>query len=753
MRSPCKTLRNAMLSSVISSLVAAPLCAQAQQGAQTEAEENEPEIAELSKIVVVGKRAVQVRDIPGSVSVMGHQELQTLGAQSMADYVSRTPGVVFNQGTPGNSTVTVRGVSTGLDQGQGTTGYFINEAPLTDPGFSIGTPDIDTFDVENVVVLRGPQGSLFGSGSLGGAINYQAARPDPAGFSAHLQGTAETVSQGGDGGAFRAMVNVPLATDTLAVRGVYYNRDIAGYLDNAGTGIDDANETRIEGGRVQVLWQPVDGTSLNYMYLQQVTENRDSMSERTADAGPLRILSEFPESSRFETRMHNLRFDHELSFGAFTALATHHEKKNLTHDDATQDLSDAGIVLGPGPVLLGGHASSRGTTYELRLASAPGGRYDYVVGVMHNETDQSVVQFVQDPGSAEIVDAIFGPGAGAEFAPDDVTLFVNLPIKGKETALFGELTYHLSDSWKATVGGRVFSQKVNGDTESAGLVTYLLTGTSPFNNGATRYSERGFSPEASITWTPSQDFMAYALVSKGFRIGGPNPTPSLPGQPVPISYDSDSLINYELGFRAGLLDDRMLLDVTGFYIDWDNIQLRRQTSQALNFGLNAGAAELFGVEASATFRLTRALTLQSSVTWMDATLKDEIPAYPPPPEPVVQPAIPAGSALPGASEWLVSNTLIYRWASESRLRPSLVLSHRHAGEAQSLIGSNAVEGGYHIFDARVRLNAGRWGITGFVSNLGDRRGVVQRSADSLGVTTQQTYITPRTIGVTIDVYF
>lgn len=746
-----------MLGSVISSLMAAPLCAQtppvAQAEAEAEAGESGPEVAELSKIVVVGKRPMQMRDIPGSVSVMGNQDLQTIGAQSMADYVTRTPGVVFNQGTPGNSTVTVRGVSTGQDQGQGTTGYFINEAPLTDPGFSIGTPDIDTFDVENVVVLRGPQGSLFGSGSLGGAINYQATRPEPTGFSAHLQGTAETVSQGGDGGAFRAMVNVPLATDTLAVRGVYYNRDIAGYLDNVGTGVEDANETRIEGGRVQVLWQPIDGTSLNYMYLQQETENRDGMSERTADAGRLRSMSEFPENSRYETRLHNLRFDHELSFGTITALATHHEKENLTRDDATQDLSEAGIVLGPGPVLLGGYASSRGKTYELRLASAPGDRYDYIVGVMHNETDQSIVQFIQDPGSAEIVDTIFGPGAGAAFAPDDVTLFVNLPIKGRETALFGEFNYRLNDHWKATVGGRAFFQKVNGDTQARGLITQLLTGTSPFNYGATRYNERGLSPKASITWTPSQEFMAYALVSKGFRIGGPNPTPSLPGQPVPVSYDSDSLINYELGFRADLLDSRLLLDVTGFYIDWDNIQLRRQTSQALNFGMNAGAAEIFGVEASATFRLTQALSLQSSVTWMDATLGAEIPAYPPPPEPAVQPAIPAGSGLPGASDWLVSNTLIYRWAGGSRLRPSLVLSHRYAGEAQSAIGSNAVEGDYHVFDARLRLDAGRWGITGFVSNIGDRRGVVQRLANEFGMTTQQTYTLPRTIGVTIDVYF
>src|SRR5678816_350233 len=129
-------------------------------------------------IVTATKRPEAVRDISGSVSAYSGEQLEELGAETMADYVTRVPGVVFNQDTPGDSTITVRGVSTGQDPGQGTTGYFINDVPLSDPGFSIGTPDIDTFDVDNVVVLRGPQGTLFGSGSLGGAINYQAARPD-----------------------------------------------------------------------------------------------------------------------------------------------------------------------------------------------------------------------------------------------------------------------------------------------------------------------------------------------------------------------------------------------------------------------------------------------------------------------------------------------------------------------------------------------------------------------------------------------
>jgi outer membrane receptor protein involved in Fe transport len=254
---------------------------------------------ELEEIVVTAPKTQEpVRDIPGSVSAFSDQDLQALGAQSMADYVTRTPGVVFNAGTPGNSTVTVRGISTGLDQGQGTTAYFLNEVSLTDPGFSIGTPDVDTFDVDNVAILRGPQGTLFGSGSLGGAVNYQAASPHLRQFDARLQGTIEAVEEGGTGDAQRLMLNVPLASDELGVR-----------------------------------------------------------------------------------------------------------KDNSTDDDATVDLAGA-TLGGAGPVTLGGYADSEGTTYEIRLASMPGGRFDHLIGAMRDDTDQSIVQFVHDPGSAAVVDLL-----------------------------------------------------------------------------------------------------------------------------------------------------------------------------------------------------------------------------------------------------------------------------------------------------------------------------------------------------------
>jgi outer membrane receptor protein involved in Fe transport len=154
-------------------------------------------------VVTATKRPEAVRKISGAVTAFSGDQLEKLGAQDMSDYLTRTPGVVFDSSTPGWSTVVIRGVSTtnGIDQGQSTTGLFINDVPLTDPFYSIATPDIDAFDVNNVAILRGPQGTLFGSASLGGAVNYQAAAPVLGKFDAHLQASIEDVDHGGAGGS------------------------------------------------------------------------------------------------------------------------------------------------------------------------------------------------------------------------------------------------------------------------------------------------------------------------------------------------------------------------------------------------------------------------------------------------------------------------------------------------------------------------------------------------------------------------
>lgn len=697
-------------------------------------------------VVTATKRAEPVREIAGSISAQTGEELDKLGAQGLSDYLTRTPGVVFNATTPGSGSVIIRGVgtTTGQDIGQATTGIFINEVPLTDPSLSIGTPDIDTFDVDNVAILRGPQGTLFGSSSLGGAINYQAARPDLDDFGARFQGSLRGTRHGGTGGAAKVMLNAPVVAGKLGIRGVFVYREDAGYIDNIGTGDSDANRTVTKGGRLLATWAPTETTTFNYLYLEQRQRTDDSGYRQTGLGGDLRKSTAAPEFSTFGTLLHQLRLDEELAFGTITATATRHEKKTDGLTDLTGGLSDA--LFGLAPISSFGPGSSKGNTFEIRIASPAGSTFEYLIGAMYDRTKMRQRQVIYAEGLADFVDAA-GPllglpaDSGQLLAPGDLLVDAALPATAKEIALFGELTYNFSDRFEATIGGRLFEQRLVNGSDAYGLFVLLNAGEYEQSiSGSRKWS--GFSPKASITWKPNEDLMVYALASKGFRFGGSNLS-ALPG--IPSSYDSDSLWNFELGTRADLWDRKLLLDVTGFYIDWSDIQLKRQLS-GLNFAQNAGKAELYGIEASLALRPADGLEINSSLTWLDATLSED---FDPDELDPANPVIPSGTRLPGSSKWQVSNSLSYEfeWADVS---PRLSLSHRYISRAPSDLEAASSQGGYHLFDARIGGKLGPVGMTVFLENITDRRGVTN---SSLLPPLQEYLVRPRTMGVTLDVGF
>jgi len=714
---------------------------------QTRVAPAEPASGLEEVIVTATKRPESVREISGSVSALTGDDLSKLGAQSMEDYLTRTPGVVFNGSTPGFSSATIRGISTttATDQGQGTTGYFIDDVPLTDPYFALAIPDIDAFDVGNVTVLRGPQGTLFGSASLGGAINYQTAKPDAGGWDMRAETTAADVAHGGVDWAGKLMVNAPLVSDKLAVRGTYVYRNVAGYVDNVGMGTKDANETTIRGGRLQVLWTPTDHTKVSYLFLDQLTGTRDDGYEQPA-VGRLTKRSVLPEYNNFETRIHNLRVDHDFGFATLTAAAAHHKKTMRTFVDFTEvfgapDAIFPGVAL---PVVeLPSWGSSSGKTFEVRLASASHQPFEYLIGAMRDDTRMDVNQSIDVPGAGPILDAALGPGAGAMFASGDQLLYAAIPLRGVETAVFGEASYRFSDQWKLTLGGRAFDTKVDTATITSGLLGGTLPGQPPLHQAGSQ-DERGFTPKASLTWTPGPTFMAYALASQGFRYGGPNIAQSEPGFVVPRGFKSDSLWNYEVGARSTLLDRRLQLDGTLFYVDWSDIQLRQRTPGQINFATNAGKARSYGFEGAVNWAATRNLSLSANLTYLNAELSRAFVSNPGGLTPIL---VDAGTTLPGASKWQVSDAISYQW-STAPLQPALLLSHRFISSAPSgVLGETLRQGDYHLVDARASVRIDKLDVTLFVDNIADTRGVTTQIMN--GPLLQQYLVRPRTIGLTL----
>jgi outer membrane receptor protein involved in Fe transport len=699
----------------------------------------------LEEVIVTGKTGAQpARSVSGSVSAMSGAQLEAIGAQGFGDYLTRTPGVVYNAGVPGLSTASIRGVATtvGVSNNQGTTGYFINDVPLTDPFYSAGIPDIDTFDVDNVTVLRGPQGTLFGAASLGGAINYQAARPNLSAYQLHAQATAQSTRDGAPGGAARIMLNAPIVEDRLAVRAVYVRRSDGGYVDNVVLGRANSNRTTVEGGRLQAAWTPTATTRISYLFLQQSQDTADVGYEEPVRAGPLKKASLIGEPASFRTRVNSLRVDHDLAFATLTATAAYHEKSSTTVGDVTQFF--AASLPGAAPVSNVLAADSHGAAFELRLASPAGRRLEYLIGAYHDEIDETIRQAFSAPNAAAVIETVYGPtygsGVGAATAPGGVFLAADVPFKGQETAAFGEASYHVSDQLKLTAGGRLFDTRSISTTTASGFFNLLSSGAiQSVRSGAQR--QTGFSPKAAITWTPNPDLLAYGLVSKGFRYGGPNINPSSPGFAIPASFDSDSLVNYELGVRTNWLDHRLQVDATAFFIDWSDIQLQLYSPLGLTYLANAGKAASTGVEATASWRIRPELALQSNLTYLNAALSEDFDPG------GGQPIVPKGARLPGASRWQVSSTLSYQWTTVPAA-PVLTLSHHYVSRAPGDLAAGAAQGGYNQFDARATFHLDRVDISVFAQNIGNSRGVT--SASLLSGPLQQFVLRPFTVGMTAD---
>jgi iron complex outermembrane recepter protein len=706
------------------------------------------EAIELQPVLVTAtRRPEEARAIAGSVTAFTGDELDALGAQGFSDYLTRAPGVAFNYSIPGDSTIVIRGVSTTTfpDQGEGTTAYFINDVPLTDPFHSVAIPDIDTFDVANVTIMRGPQGTLFGSASMGGALNYEAAKPNLDEYQAHVQGTMDGVDSGGLGGSGKLMLNAPIVPGLLAVRGVFVYRSDPGFIDNLGTHQENVNRTLNRGGRFEATWTPSDSSTVNYLFLKQSEDTRDLGYSEPGYAGLYAKNTAVPEPFAFGVTINSLRLDQSLSAGTLTVMASYHQKTQLETGDFTSSFSF--LAPGASAIVYQQTAQANGTTLEARFASPTGRKLEYVVGAFHDLTHENFNAVIGTQGlpAAELsneIDGVLGVGSGAAIVEGNGLIENDLaPFSGSESAIYGQASYRPVSDWKLTFGGRYYYTTTRSESLLQGLSPYLDTGgvaaVQSYSGGE---SDSGFLPKGSVTWTPNGKVMLYGLVSTGFRYGGANINSSPTTVNVPHSYKPDSLTNYELGTRTNWLQKRLQLDATLFYIDWDNIQLQEYAGPGDLFGVNAGKARNYGAELTGTWQIDRDLSIQANVTRLTAKLAN---AFNPGGG---LPVDPQGSTLPGAAEWQAASTLMYR-AQELPLRPTLVLSQRYVSSSPGLFGSDTEQGNYDLLDARISLSIRNLLVTAYVDNIGNTRGVTNAVVNP---PLELTLATPRMVGLTLD---
>ncbi|AKM07314.1 TonB-dependent receptor [Pelagerythrobacter marensis] len=713
------------------------------QSGQEDAAESAANASRPEIIVTATKRNESLREIAGSVSAVTAEEFQELNAQDLSDYITRVPGVVFNNYQPGVSEVVIRGVAstTYHEANQATTGYYLNEVPLIEPGFPLVIPDVDTFDLERVEVLRGPQGTLFGSSSLGGAINYVARQADTTRLEAGFEGILSSTRRAGEASyGIKGMVNVPIVRDRLAVRLVALERYDAGYLDNVGTGVDGSNDLRVRGLRGSLAWTPTDTTTVSILSMYQEYDLDDqTYVVFNDDPETFERNTNVPEYQKTDFQLHSLRLEQDLGFATLSALGSYVRKES---DLAFDDSIFVGIDPRTGTPQLSGSTGKSETKYgELRLTSIDGGAFEWLVGANYTKLDAEGTGFAYIEGIGDYIDANpgeFGGQPSSEIAPDD---FIQRTVDSNEVqeiALFGEASYTFADVLKLTAGGRVFEYR------SSPRLQYLPNADliPPFDYQPGEKKESGFIPKVSLTYTPNDTLMVYALYSEGFRIGGTNVYAAASG--APLNFDSDSTANYEIGLRITGAQERVTIDLTAYHMDWKNIQVRLFTPVDFDaYTTNGGGADIDGIEAAINVRPVDFINLSTSVSYNDARLSQMLPdSFAP------GGGYAAGTRLPGAAELTVANQIEFDF-SDAPMRPRIAFAHRYLSEAPVAFGNTLEKGDYHIIDLNASAEVAQGLELGvFVKNLTDTYGVLNAPFGFAGSVTR-----PRTIGASLRFNF
>lgn len=591
----------------------------------------------LEEIVVTAtKRSAQsIQEIPISVQAVSGAELQRRGALDFNDYYRQIPSLTVNDQGPGNKQYNIRGINS---SGAGTVGLYFDEVIITNDNLSGDggrAPDLKLFDMDRIEVLRGPQGTTFGSSSLSGTIRWLPNQPVLDAWQADAGGRLEKTKESvGWGWTADAMVNMPLVRDKLAVRLSGIIVDKAGYIDNRY--IKDANTEKTEAGRAQILWQATDELRISALAMKQDMKtgakdfyNAEDFSlaqSPTLNGGPLptRYFAADPARGGFidDTKLYNAKVTYEKEWGSFTVTSSLMDR----YTEDRRPTSAAGEILSGGLLAADSTGRSRLETtkdrkvwsHEARFASSWNSPFQILVGgfLQRDKADQGT-EFIT-----------LGPNG--QRGPDSVSLLYNeLYSTRKEKAVFGEASWDITPALTLTGGARWFDFDIK---NQGNVITNFMAQPGPGLGDEYGSKENGVIFKGNLSYRFSDDFLAYAQVAEGYRPGGANDQgpESIVGVPIPDGYQSDSIINYELGFKSSWFDNALIVNAAAFIIDWTDIQIRRQavnpdTGVQYAYRSNGGAAKVKGVELEVTAQPVAELRIGGNFAYTDSKLTEDLP--------------------------------------------------------------------------------------------------------------------------------
>jgi iron complex outermembrane recepter protein len=751
----------------------------------------------LEEITVTAqKRSENLQDVPLSIQAFSTARLEELGIGDFDDYAKYLPSVSFQKvGSPSFEHTYMRGVSSGGDGNhsgsQPSVGMYLDEQPVTTID---GNLNIHLYDIERVEALAGPQGTLYGASSQAGTIRIISNKPDPSGFKAGYDLDLNNVDHGGTGYDIEAFVNLPL-TSTAAVRLVGWDQHDAGYIsnvhgtvtfptsgavfDNAALVKKDYNTVETTGGRAALKVELNDSWTILPTVMGQVQKTDGDFAYNPA-VGDLEVQHYFPQYVRDSWVQSALTVEGKIGnfdlvyAGAYLLRNTHEQSDytdySLYYDSAYGKyfVDNAGKLINPAQTIIGTDHYSK-YSHELRISSPKENRLRFVGGLF---LERQVHEILQD----YLVDN--GDPLGS-VAPNNVSVpgwpgtlwLTDQERVDRDKAIFGELTFDITEHLSATAGVRHFTYDnslqgfygFNSTFSSNEGIATCFTPFVPFHGAPCSDLDRGTSgsgnsPKFNLAYKFDPDRMIYATYSKGFRPGGVNRNG---GGTIP-PYQPDYLKNYEIGWKTSWFDNRLRFNGAVFREDWSNFQFSYLGANSLTIITNAGQARIDGLETDLEFAATQNLTLTSGFSWLNARLTQTFcgdptvctaPGFDPS---TYEQYAPAGTRLPVTPRFKGNITARYTFpvgTYKGDIQGSAVYVGERTSDLRPL-AANALgdEPSYTVFDftAGIQMNSFHYSV--YLNNAFDKRAVLDRYAECdvllCGAIAQ--YVVPnqpRTIGV------
>ncbi|HVW68125.1 MAG TPA: TonB-dependent receptor [Steroidobacteraceae bacterium] len=713
----------------------------------------------LQEVVVsatrIGEESVQ--KTPMAISVVSPAALDDKGLGGIADFVGQLPSVSMQSVSPGESNIEMRGLVTNEinptnAQQRSLVALYLDDSSIGQEGFN---PDLHVYDLDRVEVIRGPQGTLYGAGSMAGTIRLITKKPDTRNFLGDADASLSETERGGTNYSIRGMVNLPLIDEHLAARLVLYRSDDSGYIDNLELGRRDANPAYATQGRLAVRWIPTDGLTIDASatFARLNSQGRNTVYP---SLGNYVYQSLTAETLSDYFKLYNVTADWDLAFARLIS-STSYTQRDIEQHESFESLDE--YLLTPGSQLAADNLNKNDIhkfQEELRLVSRPDQPLRWIAGAYFERDSQFYPQILNSPGfdatfGAEIGDPTFNSQTVYGTPSPDMPFYGTIDVVERQLALFGEVTYSVLPSLDVTLGARYFDFKDDFNLYFTGAAGAISPGQPDTGSGEQR--SRGVNPRGVVSYKVSDKVMVYGEVARGFRYGGVNePAPvvfcaeqlgEIGLTASPQSFGPDHLWSYTVGEKGTFADGRVRLNVDGFYIDWSDVQTIHQLTCGYNFTQNSGKIKSQGLELDSQFRATSALTLGLSGSFTDATANGPIPNL----------GAEDGDRAPFFPRTIVSLSGQYELPAPGG---KVILSSDYTYRSRAGTDFSPTAFDYLVIPSSVLLNGsiayetGRWSVSVFGTNLTNNHLVSLRDVNMAGPFQPgvlEYWGRPRTIGV------